>query len=174
MTGECKSTRKRAYPDENTDTSTPATPRKRQAAGSSRPSTSTTTDNSSENTPEPCVVLSPYFSPPKKGLDATRKKRLLAASHSLLNENSRFIKRPLATAKPVGIRERGRPNAAETTTAITEHIVSELSRTRSRKRKTRRGLEPVAPNEPTELSADEANLTALEKQVRACVINACL
>ena len=170
---EHKSTRKRACPDENTDTSTPATPRKRQATGSTRSSASAATHTSSENTPEPHIVQSPYFSPRKKAHDSARKKRLLAASRSLLNENSRFIKRPPTTAssaEPVKIRERGRPNVAETTAAITEHLVFEMSKSKSRKRKTRRNLDPVTPEEPSELTADRANLTAMENQVRICVI----
>ena len=173
MTGERKSTWKRARPDENTDTSVPASPRKRQATGSSRSSVTTSTNTSSENTPEPRIVQSPYFSPPKKSHDSVHKKRLLAASHSLLNENSRFIKRPSATAspaEPTEIRERDRLNVAETTAAITEHFVSELSKAKSRKRKTRRVPEPVAPEESGEPSVDKVNLTALEKQVRVCVI----
>ena len=179
MAGErnLKSTRKRACPDENTDISTPATPRKRQATGSNRSSTGTATNTSSERTPERRIVLSPYFSPSKKTHDSARKKRLLAVSRSLLNENSRFIKRPSATAsptEPAEIGERDRRNAAQSTTAITEHLVSELSKAKSRKRKTRRYPEPVAPEEPSELSVDRTNLTALEKQVRICVIYAYL
>lgn len=168
MAGE--PTRKRARPDENTDTSTPASPHKRQATGPSRSSTTTATNTSSENTPEPRIVRSPYFSPPKKAQDSARKKRLLAVSRSLLNENSRFVKRLSATASPAEISERDRPNVAETTAAITEHLVSELSKTKSRKQKARRHPEPLAPEESGELSAEGANLTALEKQVRICVI----
>ena len=169
MTGEHKSTRKRARPDENTDTSTPISPRKRQATGSSRSSTTTAANTSSENTPEPHIVQSPYFSPPRKAHDSARRKRLLAVSRSLLNENSRFVKRPSATASPAErteIRERDRPNVAETTAAITEHLVSELSKAKSRKRKTRKHLEPPAPEESSELFAEGVSLTALEKQVR--------
>ena len=170
MTEDRKSTRKRTYPDENADTSTPASPRKRQATGSSR---STTTATSSENSPEPRTVQSPYFSPQKKAHDSARKRRLLAASHSLLNENSRFIKRPSTTAsptEPAEIRERDRPNVVGTTTAITRHLVSELSRVKSKKRMTRRDPERVAPEESSEPPFDKANLTALERQVRIHVI----
>lgn len=175
MAGEHKATRKRARPDENTDTSTPTSPRKRQATGSNRTSAATTTNTSPEDTPEPRIVQSPYFSPPKKTHDSARKKRLLAASHSLLNENSRFIKRLSATAspaEPTEVRERDRLNVAQTAAAITEHLVSELSKTKSRKRKTRKDPEPVAPDDPNGVSSDRANLTALERQVCICVIHA--
>ena len=168
MTGDHKSTRKRTYPDENTDTSTPATPRKRQATGLSRSPTSTVKDTSSEHTPEPSIVQSPYFSPSKKTHDSARKRRLLAASHSLLNENNRFIKRLSATAEPAKAKGRDRPNVADTAAAISKQLISELSR--SRKRKTRRDPEHVAPEEPSELTVDKPNLTALEKQVRVYVI----
>jgi hypothetical protein len=173
MTTECKATRKRTYPDENTDTSTPASPCKRQATGSSRSSVATSLSTSSENTPEPYIVQSPYFSPPKKAQDSVRKRRLLAASHSLLNENSRFVKRPSGTpspAEPVEIRGRDRRNAAETTAAITEHLASELSKSKSRKRKTRKDPEPAGLGETNELGVGETNLTGLEKQVRVHII----
>jgi hypothetical protein len=49
-----------------------------------------------------------------------------------------------------------------------------LSKSKSRKRKTRRHPEYIAPEEPSELPTDEANLTALEKQVRVHVIYAYL
>lgn len=167
MAEDHKPTRKRTYPDENADPSTLPSPRKRQATGSSR---STSADTSPENTPEPRIVQSPYFSPPKKARDSARKKRLLAASHSLLNENSRFIKRPSATAEPAEIKGRDQSNAAETTAAITKQLVSELSKTKSRKQQTRRGLESVTPEGSSELFTDKANLTAFEKQVRVYVI----
>lgn len=171
MAGECKSTRKRAHPDENIDTSTIVSPRKRkrQTTDSSRSSTTTATNTSSESTPEPRIVQSPYFSPPKKTHDSTRRRRLLEASRSLLNENSRFIKRPSATASPAEpavISGRDRSNVAETTAAITEHLVSELSKVKFGRRKTRRDPGPVPPEEPGEHSVDGTNLTALEKQVR--------
>ena len=177
MAGECKPTRKRAHPDENIDTSTVVSPRKRkrQATGPGRSPTTTATNTSSEGTPEPRIVQSPYFSPPKKTQDNARRRRLLEASRSLLDENSRFIKRPSATAspaEPVEIRGRDRSNVTETA-AITEHLVSELSKVKFGKRKTRRDPGPVPPEEPSEYSAEGANLTALEKQVRVCVIYAC-
>lgn len=169
MTTEPKSTRKRAYPDENTDTSAPASPRKRQATGSSRSSgTATPGDTSSEDTPDLDVVRSPYFSPPKKTNDNARKRRLLAASHGLLNENSRFVKRPLGTrssAELVEITGRDQPRVTETTTAITEHLVSEFSRSKFRKRKTRKGPGPAVPDETGELPTDKTDFTAFEKQV---------
>lgn len=173
MTGDCKSTRKRTHPDENTDTSAPASPRKRQATGSSK---STTPGTSSENTPEPCIVQSPYFSPQKKAHDSVRKRRLLAASHSLLNENSRFVKHPSATvspAEPAETRGHDRPNVAKTTAAITKRLVSELSKAKPRKRMTRRDPEQVAPEEPSEPLFEKANLTGLEKQVRVHIIYPC-
>jgi len=175
MAGECKSTRKRTHPDENIDTSTIVSPhkRKRQATGPSRSSTTTAANTSSESTPEPPIVQSPYFSPPKKTQDKARRRRLLEASRSLLNENSRFIKRPSATASPAEpavIRGRDRSNVAETTAAITEHLVSELSKVKFGKRKTRR--DPVPPQESSECFADGANLTAFEKQVRVRIIYA--
>lgn len=172
MTGDRKSTRKRSYPDENTDISTPASPRKIQATSLSRSSTSTTTGTSSENTPEPHIVQSPYFSPPKKTHDSARKKRLLAASRILLNENNRFIKRSSAT-EPGEIKERDRPKVADTAAAISKHFVSGLSKAKARKQKTRRDPEHVAPEESSEFFADKSNLTALEKQVRVYVVYAC-
>jgi len=174
MTTERKSARKRACPDENLDTLALASPRKRQATGSGK---SSTTNTSSENTtPDPHIVQSPYFSPPKKAHDNARKKRLLAASRGLLNDNSPFVKRLSATAspaEPTEITERDRLNVAETTAAITEHLVSELSKSKARRRKTRRNPEHAAPEEPSELFAATANLTALEKQVRVCFVCAC-
>lgn len=165
MSAECKPTRKRAYPDENTDTSASCSPRKRQATGSSSSST-TSANTSSENTPDLRIVQSPYFSPPRKINDGARKRRLLAASHGLLNENSRFVKRPpgsTSPAEPVKGKGRDRRNVAETATAITEHLVSELSKSKSRKRGTRKVHESIAPKETNEPPID---LTALEKQVR--------
>jgi len=173
MTGDHKSTLKRAYPDENTDTSTPVSPRKRQATGMSRSPTSTPTDVSSRNTPQPHIVKSPYFSPPKKTHDSARKKRLLAASRSLLNENNRFIQRLPATASPAGPAGT-LPNVPDTAAAIAKHFMSGLSKAKSRKRKTRRNPEHVTLEEPSELPPDQANLTALERQVRVHVIYACL
>jgi len=172
MTGDCKPTRKRAYPDENTDNSTPASPRKRPATGSGRSPTSTATDVSSGNTPQPHIVKSPYFSPPKKTHDCARKKRLLAASRSLLNENNRFIQRLSATASPAGPAGI-RPNVPDTAAAITKRFMSGLSKAKSRKRKTRRDPEHITPEEPGELPPDKADLTALERQVRVYVIHAC-
>jgi len=173
MTGDRKSTRKRAYPDENTDTSTPASPRKRQATSMSRSPTSTATDVSSETTPQPHIVKSPYFSPPKKTHDSARKKRLLAASRSLLNENNRFIQRLSATVSPA--RPAGtRPNVPDTAAAIAKHFASGLSKTKAKKRKTRRDPEHVTLEEPSELSPDKANLTALERQVCVYVTHGCL
>ena len=99
----------------------------------------------------------------------------METSRSLLDENSRFIKRSSATAspaEPAEIRGRDRPNVAETTTAIAEQLVSELSKTKSGKRKTRRDPKPGPPEEPSEYAPDVANLTAFEKQVRVCVIHA--
>jgi len=81
------------------------------------------------------------------------------------------------TASPAELAEikgRDRPNVVGTTAAITRHLVSELSKTKSRKLKTRRNPEPDAPEESSELSVNKANLTALEKQVRVSVIYACL
>ena len=174
MASEFKSARKRAYPDENIDTSTPATPRKRRATGSNRsPGVVTSTNTSPDNTPgSPHIVRSPYFSPPRKAKDNARKKRLLAASSGLMNENSRFIKRPPGVpspAEPVKIRGRVQRNVVETTTSITEHLVSELSKSKSRKRRARRDHESVALEETDELAADKASLSAFEKQVRVCV-----
>lgn len=161
MTAECKSTRKRAYPDENTDVSAPASPRKREAAGSSVSSAaaSNSTSASSENTPEPYIIRSPYFSPPKKAQDNARKRRLLAASHSLLNENSRFVKRPSGVASPAEVRGRDRKKT------VTEHLVSELSKAKPRKRKTRVDPGLICPGESNELPVEKSNLTALEQQV---------
>ena len=172
MTGDRKFTRKRAYPDENTDTSTTTSPRKRQATGVSRSPTSTPTDVSSENAPQPHIVKSPYFSPPKKTHDSARKKRLLAASRSLLNENNRFIQRLPATASPAGPAGT-RQNVPDTAAAIAKHFMSGLSKTKSRKQKTRRDPEHVTLEEPSKLPPDKANLTALERQVRVRVIYAC-
>ena len=172
MTAEPKSTRKRTCPDESTDNSAPVTPRKRQATGLSRSSgTATPADASSENTPDLDVVRSPYFSPPKKTNGNARKKRLLAASHNLLNENSRFVKRPLGTRSPAELAEitgRDRPRVTEATTAITEHLVSEFSKSKFRKRKTRKDPGPPVPDETGEFHADKIDLTALEKQVCLC------
>lgn len=173
MTGDRKSARKRAYPDGNTDTSAPASPRKRQATGSTR---STTTGTSSENTPEPQIIRSPYFSPQRKAHDSARRRKLLDASHSLLNENSRFVKRPSATVSPAEPAEtmgRDRPNVAETTAAITKRLVSELSKAKPRKRMTRRDPEHVTPEEPSEHLFEKANLTGLEKQVRVHIVYPC-
>jgi hypothetical protein len=173
MTAGCKSTRKRAYTDENTDTSTSSSPRKRQATGSNRPSSTTSANTSSENTPDPYIVQSPYFSPPKKLKDSARKRRLLDASYSLLNENNQFVKRPSGTAspaEPTESRERDRENVAESTAAITEHLVSELSGPKSRKRGTRKVHEPAALEETSRPPVDKSDLTALERQVRARVI----
>lgn len=172
MTAGRKSPRKRAYPDENTDTSTSPSAHKRQATDSSGSSTTTSTNISSENTPDPCIVQSPYFSPPRKANDSARKKRLLAASHSLLNENSRFAKRPPGTASPAELVEnkgRDRRDVTKTNAAIVEHLVSALSRSKSRKRGTRNVPEPIALEEIRGLPVDKSNLTALEKQVRAGV-----
>ena len=171
MTAGCKSVHKRARSDENTDTSASSNPRKRQVTGLNRPSTSSA-NTSSENTPEPCIVQSPYFSPPKKAKDSTRKRRLLAASYSLLNENNRFVKRPSGSAspaEPAESRGRDQQNVAESTVAITEHLVSELSKSKSRKRGTRQVREPVALEETSEFPVDKPDLTAFERQVRARV-----
>lgn len=173
MTAGLKSTHKRAHSDENTDTSASPYPRKRQATDLNRPPTTFSTNASSENTPEPRIVQSPYFSPPKKAKDSTRKRRLLAASYSLLNENNRFVKRPSGSASPAEPAEskgRDQKNAAESTAAITEHLVSELSKSKSRRRGTRKVREPVALEETSELPNNKPDLTALEKQVRAGVI----
>lgn len=170
MTTEYKSTRKRAYLDENPDTSAFFSPRKRQAIRSSGSSATTLTNTSSENTPGPCIVQSSYFSPSKKASDSVRKRRLLAASHSLLNENNRFVKRLSGTAspaEPAESRKRDQQNVVETTAAITEHLVSELSKSKSRKRGTRKVPEPIALEE---IPVEKSDLTALEKQVRVRVI----
>ena len=168
MAAEHRSTRKRAYPDENTDTSA-VSPRKRRATGSSRSTTTASTDIGSGNTLGPCIVQSPYFSPPGKARDTARKKRLLAASQSLLEENNRFVKHPSGTsspAEPVETKRRDRQNVTEASAAITEHLLSALSESKSRKRKTRKDPGSVVHEETGELSAGKANLTALEKQVR--------
>lgn len=172
MDTEHRSSRKRAYPDEHTDTHVATSPRKRQVTGPSRSSTTSSTNTSSENTPDPCIVQSPYFSPQKKINDSVRKRRLLAASHSLLNENSHFAKRPTGTASPAEPVSRGRnqQNVVVTTAVISECLVSELSKSKSRKRGPRKVPEPITLEDTSELLVDKSDPTAFEKQVSVKVI----